>query len=69
MYISENLVDTEIISFSNSLLIAGMGYRKALEYLIKDYIIYINPDKESEVKSMLLGKCINDLVENPKINS
>lgn len=49
--------------------IAGMGYRKALEYLIKDYIIYINPNKESEVKSMLLGKCINELVENPKIKS
>ncbi|CAI3561150.1 hypothetical protein [Clostridium neonatale] len=47
--------------------IAGMGYRKSIEYLIKDYIIYNNPEKEEEVKKMMLGPCINTMVENPKI--
>lgn len=47
--------------------ICGMGYRKALEYLIKDYIISNNPDKEHEVKNELLGACINKMIDNPKI--
>lgn len=49
--------------------IAGMGYRKSLEYLIKDYIIYRNPNLEVEVKNKFLGNCINELVENPKIKA
>ncbi|MCR6515314.1 DUF4145 domain-containing protein [Clostridium sp. LY3-2] len=49
--------------------IAGMGYRKALEFLIKDYVSKINSDQEEEIKKMLLSRCINDLIENPKIKS
>lgn len=49
--------------------IAGMGYRKSLEYLIKDYIIYRNPERTEEVKNKLLGSCINELVGNPKIKA
>lgn len=73
-----NLVSTKFSKIYNQALkaeaynleeIAGMGYRKSLEYLIKDYIIHKNPDKELEVKKMMLGKCISDLVENPKIKS
>jgi len=30
--------------------ICGVGYRKALEFLIKDYAISMNPDKEQEIK-------------------
>lgn len=47
--------------------ISGMGYRKALEYLIKDYIIKNNSEKEEEVKAELLGNCIKNMVDNPKI--
>lgn len=49
--------------------IAGMGYRKALEFLIKDYCIYKNPDKEAEIKSKLLGQVINDYVDSDKIQT
>lgn len=47
--------------------IAGMGYRKALEFLIKDYCIKLNQDKEDEIKRNMLGKCINLYVENTNI--
>ena len=47
--------------------IAGVGYRKSLEFLIKDYIIYKNPKISEEVKSTYLGKCIDKWVDDPRI--
>ncbi len=47
--------------------ICGVGYRKALEFLIKDYIIKNNPNDAELIKSILLGKCIKDFVQNQKI--
>lgn len=38
--------------------ICGMGYRKALEYLVKDYLIHLDPDQEEAVKKELLGASI-----------
>lgn len=46
--------------------IAGMGFRKALEFLIKDYLILKKPQDEEEIKEKFLGKCIN-LIEDTKI--
>lgn len=48
-------------------LIAGTGYRKSLEFLIKDYLIYLKPEKEDEIKTTFLGKCIHDYVDNHNI--
>jgi hypothetical protein len=44
--------------------ITGVGYRKALEFLIKDYLISIHPDKEEEIKKKFLSNCINDDVND-----
>lgn len=38
--------------------IAGIGYRKSLEFLIKDYAIRYHPEEEAEIKGMLLFPCI-----------
>lgn len=38
--------------------IAGVGYRKSLEFLIKDYAIRYNPNEEDNIKKMLLYPCI-----------
>jgi hypothetical protein len=48
-------------------LVCGPGYRKALEFLIKDYVIRSHPDKAEEVKRVLLGKCIADCVTDEKV--
>jgi hypothetical protein len=48
-------------------LIAGMGYRKALEFLIKDYLINHKDANREEIESKFLGRCINEYIENPKI--
>jgi len=47
--------------------ICGVGYRKALEFLIKDYVISKNPNKKSEIEKMQLGNCIKDFVEDNRI--
>lgn len=39
--------------------ICGMGYRKSLEFLIKDYCMFINPNESETIKSMNLSQCIN----------
>jgi hypothetical protein len=47
--------------------VCGVGYRKALEFLIKDYLVSIKPDKAEEIKKNFLGNCINDYIDNPNI--
>ncbi|HET6274554.1 MAG TPA: hypothetical protein VFE16_01285 [Candidatus Cybelea sp.] len=51
--------------------IAGMGYRKALEFLTKDYLISKAEDenRRDEIKRKLLGACINDYVTDNRIKS
>lgn len=49
--------------------ICGVGYRKALEFLIKDYLILNTPEEKEKIEKKLLGACINDYVNNEKIKS
>lgn len=49
--------------------ISGIGYRKALEFLIKDYCIYRNPDKESSIKEATLGQTIENYIDSTKIKN
>jgi hypothetical protein len=47
--------------------ICGVGYRKGLEFLIKDYLINKLPDDENKIKSSMLGPCIERFIEDPRI--
>lgn len=49
--------------------IAGVGYRKALEYLIKDYAIHKNPDNEEDIKASFLGNCIANHVDDANVQA
>ena len=49
--------------------ICGVGYRKALEFLIKDFAIKNTPDKKEEIEKKLLGKCIADYIDDNRIKS
>lgn len=40
--------------------IAGMGYRKAIEYLVKDWAIQSNPGDKEQINKLWLGKVIDD---------
>jgi hypothetical protein len=48
-------------------LIAGPGYRKALEYLIKDYLCELKPAEAEKIKNVQLGTCIENYVGNNNI--
>ncbi len=45
----------------------GIGLRKALEFLIKDFAIKQNSSKEDEIKKVTLGKCIKDYIDDTNV--
>ena len=47
--------------------IAGLGYRKALEFLVKDYAISVKPNEKETIKNMNLIKCIKSYIDNQRI--
>lgn len=47
--------------------ICGMGYRKALEFLVKDYAIIKFPNDVDKIKSMELMNVIKNKINNPHI--
>ena len=47
--------------------LVGMGYRKALEFLIKDYLVSARPDKSDEIAKQNLGHCIENHVNDPNL--
>lgn len=49
--------------------IAGLGYRKSLEFLIKDFAIHENPENEEKIKSMPLAACIKNYIDSPNIKT
>jgi hypothetical protein len=46
--------------------ICGPGYRKSLEFLIKDYLISTNEHPEDDIKGKFLGDCIK-LIQDGRI--
>jgi len=49
--------------------ICGPGYRKALEFLIKDYAIFENPSDADNIKKIPLASCIKRYVDDSRIQS
>lgn len=50
--------------------IAGVGYRKSLEFLIKDHAIRNNPENEDSIKKKMLGPVITEYLNDfPKLQN
>lgn len=49
--------------------ISGIGYRKALEFLVKDYVIFLNPNESVNIKSLNLSPCISKYIESSQIKN
>lgn len=47
--------------------ICGSGYRKALEFLIKDYAIKLSPADEGDIKKKFLKPCIVTYIQHPQV--
>lgn len=48
-------------------LICGVAYRKALEYLIKDYVLRLFPEDDIKIKSKPLMQVIQNYITEPSI--
>lgn len=48
--------------------ISGPGYRKALEFLVKDFAIHIT-ENDKEIKELFLGQVIEKYIDHKKIKS
>jgi adenosyl cobinamide kinase/adenosyl cobinamide phosphate guanylyltransferase len=48
-------------------MVAGPGYRKALEFLIKDYAIGFNSEAAESIKKMALIDCIKTYMNNDMV--
>lgn len=49
--------------------ICGMGYRKALEFLVKDYSIFTSPGDSDSIAKMPLAQCIDKYITNSKLKT
>lgn len=49
--------------------IAGMGLRKAVEFLVKDYAIHEHPSDEEKIKKMALAACIRAYITDPNVKA
>lgn len=47
--------------------IAGIGYRKSLEFLVKDFAIHEHPDNIDDIKTIRLAKCIEKYIDDQRI--
>jgi len=45
----------------------GMGLRKALEFLVKDFAKSRNPGKEAVIEAQPLGQCIKEFIDDIKV--
>ncbi len=56
----------ESLKLSN---VAGPGYRKALEFLVKDFLISQNPDKSDEIKKTWLQVLIKKEIQDANLKA
>lgn len=49
--------------------ICGMGYRKALEFLVKDFLTHKSPEEKDEIVKAPLATLINNRIENDKLKA
>ena len=49
--------------------ICGVGFRKALEFLIKDYAKFKNPEESEQIERKFLGKRIGDYIDDTRIKT
>ncbi|GAA5521505.1 hypothetical protein LQ318_07120 [Aliifodinibius salicampi] len=71
--LSEDFVEiysqAHIAEQKNLLQICGPGYRKALEFLVKDFAVNENPDDEENIRKTYLSTCINNYIDDANIKS
>jgi hypothetical protein len=47
--------------------LTGMGLRKSLEFLVKDYLVKRHPTKTAEIETKQLAQCIKEFVDDDRL--
>jgi hypothetical protein len=53
----------------NLLEVCGVGYRKALEFLIKDYAVLSHTSQKEQIEKKFLSACISEFVNDQRIQA
>ena len=61
--------EADIAEQEKLMQICGVGYRKALEFLIKDYLIKKYPNLKEKIEKEWLGDCISEYIEDARVKS
>ena len=62
----ESYTQSSIAESEGLLQICGIGYRKALEFLVKDYLCHVHPEDSEKICSEFLGNSIKR-IDNQRI--
>lgn len=49
--------------------ICGIGYRKAIEFLVKDYTIHKSPNSKDAILKATLGSCISNYIKDDRLTT
>ena len=49
--------------------LTGIGLRKALEFLVKDFSISLNPSQKEAIERTALARCIEDFIVDDRIKT
>ena len=60
---------SEIAESTNLTEICGIGYRKALEFLVKDFAIHEHPEDKGIIEKKLLSQCIKNYIDDDRIKT
>ena len=61
--------DSALAESLNLHTICGMGYRKAMEFLIKDYSLFKYPENQDEISRLPVGQCIKQYICDERLNA
>ena len=61
--------DSALAESLNLHTICGIGYRKAMEFLIKDYSISKNPENREEISRLPIGQCIERYIIEDRLRA
>lgn len=59
--IYKQALQSELVGLSQ---ISGIGYRKSLEFLVKDYLVHTKPNDADNIKKLFLGTVINNYLKD-----
>lgn len=49
--------------------VAGPGYRKSLEFLVKDYCVVLRPEQAEAIRALPLGRVISDFADDANVRA